>query len=100
MALRFDSTDVDANMALLAELSLKAHQRPGTSAEPADALWEAAYLKQLAVIRKSFLSYPDVAETIAIVFDSANMKSVDPTWKAASEKLRRVGYATFRWKEH
>jgi hypothetical protein len=96
VALRPD--DVDAHMALLAELSVMVHKRPGTLPADAEARWERDFVEQLAVVRRRFGSDREVTQVLAMVFDPSQEAEVDSTWRPHIARLRRVGYAVFRWK--
>lgn len=98
-AIAIDSTDADSHMALLAELSVLAHARPGsTSAADVDR-WDKAFGDELAIVRQRFASYDGVAVTLALIFDPAQEAEVDSIWRSQLPRLRRVGYAVFRWKQ-
>ena len=97
-AIALDPGDLDAQMALFAELSVMTHRRPGELLPDAEARWEREFLAQLEVVRTRFARDEDVARILAMIFDSAQEAAVDSTWKSHIAKMRRVGYAIFRWK--
>jgi hypothetical protein len=97
-AITLDPDDLDANMALLAELSVMTHRRPGDLSPVAEARWERDFLEQLGVIRARFAREEDVTGMLEMIFDPAQETGIDSSWKAHVAKLRRVGYAVFRWK--
>lgn len=98
-ALALDPDDVDAHMALLAELSVMTHRRPGTLPPAEEARWERAFLEELAVVRRRFATADGVAQVLAFVFDPSQEAQVDTVWRPHLAKLRRVGYGVFRWKQ-
>ena len=98
-AIALDPDDADAHMSLLAELSIMTHQRPGTLPPAEEARWERAFVDELAVIRRRFASYDGVPQILAMVFNPAQEADVDSVWRPHLAKLRRVGYAVFRWKQ-
>ncbi len=98
-AIAIDSTDYDAHMALLAELSVMTHKRPGTQSPADDARWEQAFLTELAVVRGRFADRPAVQQTLEYVFNPALETQLDSVWRGSIPKLRRVGYVVFRWKQ-
>ena len=97
-AIALDSADLDAHMALLAELSVMTHRPPGELPEAAEARWERDFLQQLALVRARFARDESVARMLTIMFDPAQESELGPLWKPHLAKLRRVGYAVFRWK--
>jgi len=97
-AIALDSSDLDAQMALLAELSILVHRKPGTFSEAEDARWADEFVAQLAVVRRRFGSHDQVQQITTAIFDPKHEAELDPVWIPHVERLRRVGYATFRWK--
>ena len=98
-AIALSPNDADAHMSLLAELSVMTHQRPGTLPAAEEARWERAFTAELAAVRQRFASYDGVQQTLSMVFDPAQEADVDSTWRPYLARLRRVGYAVFRWKQ-
>jgi hypothetical protein len=98
-AIALDSADLDAHMALLAELSVLAHRRPGDLSPTEEARREQGFLDELALVRTAFGNDPGVRQTLDVVFDPAQEARVDVAWRPYISKLRRIGYAVFRWKE-
>ena len=98
-AIAVDSTDADAHMALLAELSIITHRRPGELPAAEEARWEREFLEELAIVRDRFAAADGVAKILGLIFDPAHESELSPEWQPHLEKLRRVGYATFRWKQ-
>jgi hypothetical protein len=98
-AIALDSTDLAAQMALLAELSVMTHQLPGKLPAATEAQWERDFVEQLRVVRARFGRDERVTEVLAMVFDPAQESDLDDVWKPHAAKLRRVGYAVFRWKQ-
>jgi len=96
-AISLDSTDMDAHMALLAELSVMTHDL-GKGSPTQDTSWEQALLDELGIVRTRFGNEPGVHETLDFVFDPALEAQVAPEWRPYIPKLRRIGYAVFRWK--
>ena len=72
------------------------HRRPGELPAAEEAQWERAFLDQLALVRERFAEHPGVSTMLTVVFDPG--AGVDSTWQPHIEKLRRVGYGVFRWK--
>jgi hypothetical protein len=97
-AIAVDSTDADAHMALLAELSIMTHRPPGKLPAEEEARWEREFLEELAIVEDRFAADGGVAQLLGFIFDPALEAKLDPAWQPHREKLRRVGYATFRWK--
>jgi hypothetical protein len=97
-AIALDLKDADSHMALLAELSVMTHTQAGVTDADA-ARWEREFLEELAIVRRDFATYDGVAQTLSMIFDPAQEKDVAPAWQPQIEKLRRVGYAIFRWKQ-
>ena len=85
-------------MALLAELSVKAHEP--TTARPASdvARWDREFIDQLAIVRQRFSGERDVETILRFIFDPAQEADVEPAWRGELPRLRRIGYAVFRWK--
>lgn len=98
-AIALNPGDLHAHMALLAELSVMTHRRPGELSADAEARWERDFLEQLRLVRTRFAREDDVSRLLAMVFDPAHEADLEPVWKPHVEKLRRVGYAVFRWKQ-
>lgn len=98
-ALALDSSDVDTYLALLAEYSVMVHHRPGELGAEEEKHWEEAFVAHLARIRDRFGQHPDVVQVLALIFNPAHEAELDSTWQPHVAKLRRVGYAVFRWKQ-
>ena len=97
-AVAIDSNDVDAQMALLAELSVMAH-KDTTEVAAADAKrWEREFLDRLAYVRSRFGEERDVQRMFAMIFNPADEAKVRPERRHQIEKLRRIGWGPFRWK--
>jgi hypothetical protein len=97
-AIALDSADVDAQMALLAELSVMTHNRPGTLSDAERDRWDAAFVEQLGIVRSRFAADSDVSGMLEMIFDPAQEASVTDAWRSELPRLRRIGYAVFRWK--
>lgn len=97
-AVAIDSTDADAQLALLAELSVAVHRRPGSGESTDEARLESEFLKQLSLVRARFAGHRGVTKLLDMMFDPAEEAAVNPAWRPHIEKLRRVGYGVFRWK--
>ena len=95
IALRPD--DVDAHMALLAELSLTVHPRTDKP-EYGSARWEREFLAELDIVRARFLGDSDVARILSAIFHPSHEAELDAESRKQVERLRRVGFAFFRWK--
>lgn len=98
-AIALDSSDYDAHMALLAEYSVMTHHRPGELSAADEERWEHAFVQELALVRRNFADQDGVTQVLAMVFDPAQEASLDSVWRPHVAKLRRVGYAVFRWKQ-
>lgn len=98
-AIAIEPADLDSHMALLAELSVLTHQRPGTLPKSEEAEWERSFVDELAVVRSRFATDRGVAQVLSLVFDPSNANQADSVWKGQEAKLQRVGYAVFRWKQ-
>ena len=98
-AIALKPDDLHAHMALLAELSVMTHRRPGELSPDAEARWERDFLEQLRMVRARFGRDHGVSQLLSMVFDPAQEADLEPVWKPHVEKLRRVGYAVFRWKQ-
>jgi len=98
-AISLDTADVDSHVALLAELSVMTHRRPGELSASEDARWEQEFLAELAVVRARFGEDAGVQQVLTMVFDPAGEATVDSLWRPYLPKLRRVGYGVFRWKQ-
>jgi hypothetical protein len=98
-AMAVEPTDVDTYLALLAEYSVMTHHRPGELSPAEEKRWEDAFLDHLALIRARFEQHPDVVEVLGLIFDPAHETELDSMWQPHIAKLRRVGYAVFRWKQ-
>jgi hypothetical protein len=98
-AIALDPGDLDAHMALLAELSIMTHKRPGELPAAEEARWERAFLEQLREVRARFARDERVAQILRMLFDPAHEAELQPDWKPHVAKLRRIGYAVFRWKQ-
>ena len=99
-AIAIDPTELNAQMALLAELSIVSHKKPPEISAEDEARWERAFLAQLQVVRTRFGRVPIVPRVLAFVFDPKQEAGMTtPEQKAELPKLRRVGYAIFRWKQ-
>jgi hypothetical protein len=97
-AIAVDSGDVHSQMALLAELSVMVHRRPGTVTPAEDARWEEEFVRQLAIVKARFGHDSGVQEILGLVFDPRLEGELDPLWQPHAARLRRIGYAIFRWK--
>lgn len=98
-AIALEPDDADSHMALLAELSLQAHQRPPKVSPEEQARSEKAFLDELAVVRARFMDRDGVRQILSLVFDPAQEASVNPAWQSDIPRLRRIGYGVFRWKQ-
>jgi hypothetical protein len=97
-AIAIDSTDYDAHMALLAELSLMTHRLPRETSAAERERWDREFVDELTIVRSRFMASDGVAQILVMVFDPAHEAELAPEWKPEVERLRRVGYAVFRWK--
>lgn len=93
-----DSSDADAQLALLAELSVLTHPRPGTVSAAELQRRDEEFVRQLELVRRRFANHDGVAQMLAFVFDPAQEAKIAPEWQPQMERLRRVGYGVFRWK--
>ena len=56
------------------------------------------FVRQLEIVRRRFASHDGVEQVLTFVFDPAQEAELTPERRAQVERLRRVGYAVFRWK--
>jgi len=98
-AIALDGNDLDSHMALLAELSVMTHHRPGDLSAADEARWEHDFLDELTIVRARFGHDPGVQQVLNLLFDPASEATVNSLWRPYIGKLRRVGYSVFRWKE-
>lgn len=98
-AIALDANDLDSHMALLAELSIMTHHRPGELSPGEETRWEREFVTELAVVRARFGEDAGVQQVLTMVFDPAGEATVDSLWRSHLPKLRRVGYGVFRWKQ-
>jgi len=98
-AIALDTNDVDSHMALLAELSVMTHHRPGELSASDEVRWEREFLSELAIVRRRFTADAGVQQVLTMVFDPAGESTVDSLWRPYLPRLRRVGYGVFRWKQ-
>lgn len=89
--------DLDAQMGLLAELSILVHPSPGKPLPEDQATWDQAFLDQLALVKAKFADDKLVVKMTSLIFDatSAQASKLSPEEAARS---RKVGYGLFRWK--
>jgi hypothetical protein len=98
-AIAIDPTELNAQMALLAELSLMVHKGPKDLSPAEEKRWEDAFVDQLRVIRTRFGDRPIVQRMLSLLFTPPEEKDMTPEMKAEIAKLQRVGFAIFRWKQ-
>ncbi len=98
-AISLDTNDLDSHMALLAELSVMTHHRPGELAPSDEERFERDFLQELAIVGSRFGRDPGVQQILTPLFDPAGEATVDSVWRPYLDKLRRVGYGVFRWKQ-
>jgi hypothetical protein len=98
-AISLDTNDLDSHMALLAELSVMTHHPPGQLSPADEARWEREFLDELVVVRSRFAQDPGVEQVLGLLFAPTSEATVDSLWRPYVAKLRRVGYAVFRWKQ-
>jgi hypothetical protein len=96
-AIALDPADLDAQMALLAELILMVHPRPGTPPSSDQAVWDQAFLDQLSLVKVRFASEKAVQITIAAIFDESKAGEMKLS-EAQIARNRQYGFADFRWK--
>lgn len=98
-AIAIDPTELNPQMALLAELSLMVHKGRKDLSPDEEKRWEDAFVAQLQVIRTRFGDRPVVQRMLSLLFTPPDAKDMTPEMKAELPKLQRVGYAIFRWKQ-
>ena len=98
-AIAIDPSELNAQMALLAELSIMTHKGPKALSADEQARWESEFVEQLRVVRSHFGGTPIVARMLSLLFDPAMEAKIPAESRAEIPKLRRVGFATFRWKQ-
>jgi hypothetical protein len=98
-AIALDPNDLDSHMALLAEFSVMTHQLPGKLSPEEEARWEHEFVEQLRLVRARFASDKGLPQVLEMIFDPAQEAELLPVWKPHVERLRRVGYGVFRWKQ-
>lgn len=97
-AIAVDPTDVDGQMALLAELTVKAHAPVASRSATDIEHWDRALSEQLAVIRGGFLDSPGIRRTLEVVFDPRHDPAGSSPTAAEAERRKRIGSGTLRWK--
>jgi hypothetical protein len=75
------------------------HHRPGELPPAEEARWEQEFLRELAVVRARFAAHDGVPQVLGMIFDPAQERELDAVWRPHVAKLRRVGFAVFRWKQ-
>lgn len=97
-AIVLEPNDVDAQMGLLAELSVMAHP-PLDAALPADQdLWDKAFLDQLDSVRFRFASHPWATRSIGLLFDEKQAGDLSKYSEAALSRMRKLGFGPMQWK--
>lgn len=96
-AIAIDPADVDAQMALLAELSVKAHEPTDSRAAADVERWDRALAEQVAVIRGGFIDSPGIRRALEVMFDPQHAAGVNLS-AAELDRRKRIGFATLRWK--
>jgi hypothetical protein len=98
-AITIDPNELNAQMALLAELSIMAHKGAKDLSPDEEKRWDDAVVEQLQVIRTRFGDRPIVQRMLSLLFTPPAEKDMTPAMRAELPKLQRVGYAIFRWKQ-
>lgn len=97
-AIALEPNDVDAQMGLLAELSVMAHP-PLDEALPADQdAWDQAFLEQLASVRFRFASHPWATRSIELLFDEKQAGDLTKYSEAVLTRMRKLGFGPMQWK--
>ena len=97
-ALRYDGSDVDAHMSLLAEYSLKVHPPKDLPKKAYDARWELLFLKKLEYVRENFPEDSKVQFITTVIFDESTVTNLSELSSEEIERGRRFGFGIFRWK--
>ena len=98
-AIAIDPNELNAQMALLAELSIMSHRGPKDRSADEEKRWEDAFVEQLEVIRTRFGDRPIVQRVLSLLFTPPEEKDMTPAMRAELPKLQRVGFGIFRWKQ-
>lgn len=96
-AIALDPADVDAQMGLLAELTLMVGLRAGKPPSSDQAVWDKAFLDQLSLVKARFASDRAVQATTAAIFDESKAGEMKLSESQISRN-RQYGFGDFRWK--
>ena len=96
-AIALDPADVDAQMGLLAELTLMTRLRPNTPPSSDQAVWDKAFLDQLTLLKARFASDKAVQAVTAAIFDDSKAGDMKLS-EAQISRGRQYGFGVFRWK--
>jgi len=96
-ALQYRPEDLDANMALLAEYSIKVHTAISKDNQAALAIWGEQFTAHIGHVRSHFLKDPYVSSILAAIFNPEKLKDKKEDSEAIALALQ-YGTGTFRWK--
>ena len=97
-AISIDPEDIDAQMGLLAELTLMVHKRKETPWPDDQPSWDKAFLDHLAFIKSKFGSTEQVSKSIHYIFKKPDPDKISSFTKEDLERGESFGFATIRWK--
>ena len=97
-ALKYNSNNLHAHMALLAEYSLKVQADADPSTGDDESIWEELFIAKLNYVREHFLDDGAVAVITKILFDESEVTNLSAFSEEELARKRKYGFATFRWK--
>jgi hypothetical protein len=97
-AIAIDPQDRDAQMGLLAELSVMVHWPPDKPVPDDQPVWDKAFLEQLAVVRARFATDKRVQSGTTVIFDEELAGDLSKVTEAELARRRQFGYGVMRWK--
>jgi hypothetical protein len=97
-AISIDPEDIDAQMGLLAELTLMVHKKKETPWPEDQPSWDRAFLEQLAFVKSKFGSTEQVSKSIHYIFKKQDPDKTSSFSKEDLERGESFGFATIRWK--
>jgi tetratricopeptide (TPR) repeat protein len=95
-AISINPNDVDAQMGLLAELSLMVHRHKDKPWPEDQQAWDQAFLDQLSLVKSRF---PNVKQVnVSYIFKEPHPDTPANLSKEDIERAPKFGYSIFRWK--
>ncbi len=90
---------LDAQMGLLAELSVLVHTRPEELPAGSASTWEQAFLDQLDLVRRNFAADTEAMHLLDLIMAPRSAADTAALSPAELANRRRLGFAVFRWKQ-